>query len=100
MVLVSIVLISLSSNKLGNNFVITDAIVLAGNWLATSNNFWCRQELKMWVLGALFEQKRFSLFRIMYAFIVLFKYLECLKKKKTMTAKTLTLSTLDWKTET
>ena len=40
----------------------------------------------------------------MYAFIVSFKYLECLKnveaKKKTMTAKTLTLSTLDWKTET
>ena len=34
--------------------------VLSCNFLATNNNFWCRQKLKMWISGALFEQKRCS----------------------------------------
>ena len=34
--------------------------VLYCNWLATKNHFWSRQELKMWISGALFEEKRFS----------------------------------------
>ena len=33
--------------------------VLSCNFLAT-NNFWCRQKLKMWISGALFQQKRCS----------------------------------------
>ena len=32
--------------------------VLSCNFLATNNNFWCRQRLK--ILGVLFEQKRCS----------------------------------------
>ena len=32
--------------------------VLSWSFLATNNNFWCRQKLKMWNSGALFEQKR------------------------------------------
>ena len=33
--------------------------VLSCNWLGTSNNFWCRRTLKMWISGAFFEQMRF-----------------------------------------
>ena len=72
MLLITIVSLSLSSNKLGNNFnydanllmamssLLTSNIKKSCNWLATNNNFWCRKELKMWISGALFEQKRFS----------------------------------------
>ena len=28
------------------------------NWLATNNNFWCHQDLKMWILDQLFGQNR------------------------------------------
>ena len=72
MVLLAIVSLSLSSNKLANNFnydtnlliavislLISNRKVLTCSCLATNNNFWCRQELKMWILGALFKQKRF-----------------------------------------
>ena len=41
--------------------LISSKQVLSCNWLATTNNFLCCYELKMWFLGALFEQKRFSL---------------------------------------
>ena len=64
---------SFSSNNLDNNFgcdtnllmlmsslLITNKKVLSCNWLGTNNNFWCFQELKMWISGALFEQMRFS----------------------------------------
>ena len=34
--------------------------VLSCNCLATNNNFWCRQKLKIWISGVLFEQKRRS----------------------------------------
>ena len=34
--------------------------VLSCNWLANNNNFSCRQELKIWVSCAIFEQKRIS----------------------------------------
>ena len=34
--------------------------VLPCNCLATNNNFWCRQKLKIWISGVLFEQKRRS----------------------------------------
>ena len=74
MVLIAIVSFTLSSNKLGNIFncdtnlllpmswqLLSNKKVLYWNCLATNNNFWCRQKLKMWILGALFEQKRFLL---------------------------------------
>ena len=64
---------SFSSNNLDNNFgcdtnllmlmsslLITNKKVLSCSWLGTNNNFWCCQELKMWISGALFEQMRFS----------------------------------------
>ena len=73
MVLITIVSLSSSSNKLGNNFnwiliywwqclgcYYQIKKVLSCNWFATNNNFWCRKELKMSISGALFEQKRFS----------------------------------------
>ena len=73
MVLLAIVSLSLSSNKLANNFncdtnllivmlslIISNKKVLTCSCLATNNNFWCRQELKMWILGAFIKQKRFS----------------------------------------
>ena len=73
MLLITIDSFSLSSNKLGNNFdcgsnlllpmsslLISSKKVLSYNCLAANNNFWCRQELKMWIAGALFEQMRFS----------------------------------------
>ena len=59
MVLISILSLSLSSNKLHNSFncytnllmpmsslLISNEKVLSGNWLATNNNFWCRQRKK------------------------------------------------------
>ena len=62
-----------SSNKLDNIFncdanlqmpmssqLFSNKRVLSCNFLATNNNFWCRQKLKMWISGALFEQKRWS----------------------------------------
>ena len=71
-VLITIVSSSLSLNKLGNNFncdtnllvpmpslLISYKKVLSYHWFATDNNFWCRQELKMWISDALFKQKRF-----------------------------------------
>ena len=67
MVLITIVSLSLSSNKLGNNFncdthllipmsslLILNKKVLSCNWLATNNNFWYHQELKMGLSGAFF----------------------------------------------
>ena len=73
MLLITIYSFSLSSNKLDNNFdcgsnlllpmpslLISNKKVLSYNWLATNNNFWCHQELKMWIAGALSEQMRFS----------------------------------------
>ena len=33
--------------------------VLSYRWFATDDNFWYRQELKMWISDALFEKKRF-----------------------------------------
>ena len=74
MVLIAIVSFTLSSNKLGNIFncdtnlllplswqLLSNKKVLSWNCLAaTNNNFWCRQKLKMWISGSLFEQKRFS----------------------------------------
>ena len=67
MVLITIVSLSLSSNKLGNNFncdtnllipmsslLILNKKVLSCNWLATNNNFWYHQELKMGISGAFF----------------------------------------------
>ena len=73
MVLITIVSLSLSSNKLGNIFncdinllmpissrLFSNKRVLSCNFLATNNNFWCCQKLKMWISGALFEQKRCS----------------------------------------
>ena len=72
-VLITIVLSCLSLNKLANNFncdanllvpmpslLISNKKVLSYHWFATDDNFWCRQELKMWISNALFEQKRFS----------------------------------------
>ena len=77
--LITIVSFSLSSNKLGNNFncasnllmpisslLISNKKVLSCNWLATVNNFLGRKELKMWISGALFEQKRFSFDNLTY----------------------------------
>ena len=68
----TIVSSSLSLNKLGNNFdcdtdllvpipslLISYKKVLSYHWFATDDNFWCRQELKIWISDALFEQKRF-----------------------------------------
>ena len=73
MLLITIVSLSLSSNKLGDTNLTVIRIYWwqffrcryqikkkTCNWLATYNNFWCRKELKMWISGALFEQKRFS----------------------------------------
>ena len=73
MALITIMPLSLSSNKLGNNFncdtnllmpkaslLISNKKVLSCNWLVTNNNIWCHQELIMWISSALFEQKRFS----------------------------------------
>ena len=72
MVLITIVSLSSSSNKLGNNFncdtnllmrmpllLISNKKVLSCKWLATNNNCWCRKELKIWISVALFEQKKF-----------------------------------------
>ena len=74
MVLISIVLWSLSSNKLGNNFkcdtnllmpmlslLISNKKFFLCNWLASKNSFWWHQELKMWISVALFEQKKLLL---------------------------------------
>ena len=60
MLLITIVSWSLSSNKLGNNFNCDTNLLMTKscNWLATHNNFWCCNELKMWLSGALFEKKR------------------------------------------
>ena len=33
--------------------------MLSCNSLGTNNNFWCRQELKMWISGAFFEHMKF-----------------------------------------
>ena len=41
--------------------------VLSCNCLATSNNFWCRQKLKIWISGVLFEQKRCSFNNLTHA---------------------------------
>ena len=73
MVLITIRSLSLSSNRLGNNFncdtnllmptsslIISCKKVLSCNWLATNNNFWFRHELKVWISGALFQPTRFS----------------------------------------
>ena len=73
MVLMPIVSLSLSSNELGNSFncdtnllilkfmlLISNKIVPSCTWLATNNNFSCRQELQMWISGVPFQQKRFS----------------------------------------
>ena len=64
---------SLSSNNLGHNFdcdtnllmpmsslLISNKKIKSCSWFGTNNNFWCRQELKMWISSALFEQMRFS----------------------------------------
>ena len=80
MALITIVSLSLSSIKLGNNFncdiflLMTVSSLFISNekstilqlqywliidWLATNNSFWCRIELKMWISCALFEQNRF-----------------------------------------
>ena len=63
MVLISIVSLSLSLNKLGNNFncdtnlLMPMSSLLTSNkkvqLVATNNKFWCCQELKMWISGAL-----------------------------------------------
>ena len=53
----------LSSNKLTNLLMpmswqlFSNKRVLSCNFLATNNNFWCRQK---WISGALFAQKRYS----------------------------------------
>ena len=74
MLLIKIVSLSLCLNKRGSNFDCSDANLLmpmssllisnkkalSCNWLGTNNNFWCCQEFKMWISGALFEQIRFS----------------------------------------
>ena len=70
MVLVLIVSLSFSSNKVGNNFscdtnllmpmsslLFSNKILLSCNWLATNNNFWCRQELKMWIFRCIIWRK-------------------------------------------
>ena len=68
MVLITIASLSLSSNKLGNNvnnnllmplslLLIWNRKVLSCNCLAANNNFWCCQEIKMWISGTLFEKK-------------------------------------------
>ena len=80
MVLITTVPLSVSSNKLGNNFncntnllmptsllLIVLKKVLSCDWFATNNNFWCHQELKMWSSGALFEQKIFSFDNLTHA---------------------------------
>ena len=41
--------------------------VLPCNCLATNNNFWCRQKLKIWISGVLFEQKRRSFNNLTHA---------------------------------
>ena len=69
----NLLIISLSSKKLGNIFncdinllvpissqLFSNKRVLSCNFLATNNNFWFCQKLKMWISGALFEQKRCS----------------------------------------
>ena len=43
-----------------SSLLISNRKVLSCYWLATNNNFWCRQELKMQVSDALFGQKTFS----------------------------------------
>ena len=71
---------SLSLNKLDNNFdcdtnllmamsslLILNKKILSWNRLGTDNNFWCRQELKMWISGALFELIRFSFDNLTHA---------------------------------
>ena len=71
--LIPILSLYLSSNKLGNNFncdtnlltpkfllLISNKKMLSCYWLATNDNFWCWQQLKKWISRALFEQRRFS----------------------------------------
>ena len=80
LILLAIVSLSLSSIKLGNNFncdtnllmarpslLISNKEVLSCICLATNNNFWCSQELIIWILGALFEQKRFYFDNLVHA---------------------------------
>ena len=67
MVLIRIVSLSLSSNKLElfncdinllmplTSMLLSNKRVLSYNLLACNNTFWCRQELKMWFSGSLFE---------------------------------------------
>ena len=79
-VLIVTVSLSLSSNKLGNNFNNCDNNLLmpmplllifkkalSCNWLDTTNNFWCRQELKISISGAFFEEKIFSFYNLTHA---------------------------------
>ena len=72
MVLITIESFSLSSNKLDNNFDCDSNLLMPMSSLIISNkklvlqlvgcynNFWCHQEFKMRISGALFEQMRFS----------------------------------------
>ena len=97
MVLVTTVPLSLSSNKLDNNFnyhKFTDANVvlffffkkkvLSSNWLATNNNLRCRQEL---ISGALFEQKRFSFDNLTHVVFLTTSELVCKNPLKTSVLK-------------
>ena len=42
-----------------SSLLISNKKVLSCNWLAANNNFWSHLELKMWISGALVEQKIF-----------------------------------------
>ena len=64
MVFIIIVSLSLSSNKLGNNLNCDTNLLMPTCLL--NNNFRCLQELKIWLSGALFEQRRFSFDNLAY----------------------------------
>ena len=65
MVLISIISIVTDNNiNCDINSLMPMSLLLISNkklpWcnrLTTNNNFWCHQELKMWISGALFEQR-------------------------------------------
>ena len=73
----SIVSLSFSSTKVDNvscnlmmsmsSLLISNKKFLSCKWLTTSNNFWCRQELKIGISGALFEEKGFSFDNLTHA---------------------------------
>ena len=64
MVFIIIVSLSLSSNKLGNNLNCDTNLLMPT--CSLNNNFRCLQEFKIWLSGALFEQRRFSFDNLAY----------------------------------